>query len=270
MLYVFDTRSGELQIADAVWSPSLFYAWAGGTALVVERLGGLSAYIDVGQRSLPSVLLAQHGTRRSNGSISPGSKCYVYEGFCEAAQEDGICVKTLPPDPLKPAVLIQRFDGNDWIKSWAGSGDQLLLHSEAEPWLVNVALDGKSFTRRFVAGAAVTTGVDIVFGWSPSGGSDWLGYLASPSLGNEHYGHPRLWHRETGVSYDLSLGNDDALGWAWSPDGRYLIVEGEPVSGNGAFYVQEVFAGGLGKSWRMEDLVPAESGGPLQPDYVQP
>lgn len=264
-LFVFDTLSGQLKIVDAAWLPSLFYAWAGDGALVVERLGGLSTYVDVTQ-SVDSVVLAQSGARRPNGAISPGGKCYVYEGFCDAAREEGICVRALPPDPQKPAVLIQRFDGNDWQKLWAGSGDQLLFHSEAEPWLVHVALDGEPLTRRFVADGTSTTGVDAVFGWSPTGRSDWLGYLAGPSPGHES---PRLWHRATGASHDLSLGNDDAAGWAWSPDGRYFVVQSEPDSGDGAFFVQEVLEEGLGTNWRIEELVPS-AGDSLQPYYVQP
>ena len=103
MLYVFDTHSGQLKIVESLWYPSFFYAWAGEGALVVEKLGGLSAYVDVTQRSVNSVWLAQSATRPS-GAISPGNKCYVYEGFCDAAQEEGICLRTLPPDPQQPAV----------------------------------------------------------------------------------------------------------------------------------------------------------------------
>lgn len=270
MLYVYDIETGLLEIAEADWQSTFFYGWAGDTVLVVQQLGGFTATIDVTQRPLESVSLADSGGIAPNGAISPGNKCYVYEGFCEAAGEEGTCVVALPPNPLVPSVLIQRLDGNAWSKSWAGTGDQLLLHSDAAPWLINVALDGGKFTRRLVTDGTLTTGVDTVVGWNPNGRSDWLAYIAGPSPTSERYEHPRLWHRPTGATHHVPLGDESPWRWAWSPDGRYLIVEAEPISGDGTYYVQEVRDGQLGSAWTIPDLAPSEGGDSLWPYYVQP
>ncbi|HET9234837.1 MAG TPA: hypothetical protein VFP10_11910, partial [Candidatus Eisenbacteria bacterium] len=159
---------------------------------------------------------------------------------------------------------------NAWSKSWAGTGDQLLLHSDAAPWLINVALDGGKFTRRLVTDGTLTTGVDTVVGWNPNGRSDWLAYIAGPSPTSERYEHPRLWHRPTGATHHVPLGDESPWRWAWSPDGRYLIVEAEPISGDGTYYVQEVRDGQLGSAWTIPDLAPSEGGDSLWPYYVQP
>jgi WD40 repeat protein len=269
MLYVYDIAAGQLEIAEAVWRQSRFYEWAGDALLVLEEPGGFTATIDVTRRPLESVILADSGSIDPNGAISPGNECYVYEGYCDAAEEEGICVIALPPNPLAPPVLIQRLDGNTWSKAWAGTGDQLLLHSDAAPWLVNVALDGGEFTRRFVTDGPLTTDVDSVLGWNPSGRSDWLAFFAEPSPTNDRYAHPRLWHRPTNTTWGVALGEDNPWSSAWSPDGRYLIVEAAPISGDGVYYVQEVFDDRLGRLWMIDGLVPSGAS-PLQTYYVQP
>jgi WD40 repeat protein len=268
-LYVYDIAAGELEIAEDVWRQTRFYGWAGNALLVLEEPGGFTATIDVTRRPLEPVILVDSGSIDPNGAISPGNECYVYEGYCDAAEEEGICVVALPPNPPRPPVLIQRLDGNTWSKTWAGTGDQLLLHSDAAPWLVNVALDGGEFTRQFVTDGPLTTDVDSVLGWNPSGRSDWLAFFAEPSPTNDRYAHPRLWHRSTNTTWGVALGEDNPWSSAWSPDGRYLIVEAAPISADGAYYVQEVLDDRLGRLWMIDGLVPSGAS-PLQTYYVQP
>jgi hypothetical protein len=241
----------------------------GDSSLVFEDITGLPLFVDVSPRYLDSVLLGQTGLKRANGSITTGGKCYVYDGFCGAALEDAICVTALPPDPLKPAVLIHRADGNTWAKTSAGTGDQLLLRTDAEPWLINVELDGGELVRRFITDGTITDSVESVPGWNPSGRADWLAYFADLGTGPSLNDRPRLWHRETVATFDLVSGDDHAERSAWSPDGRYLAFQVENAAFELAYHVQEVLDGRLGRSWRLDEIVPSDRVGSLDPDYMQ-
>ncbi|HEX6273078.1 MAG TPA: hypothetical protein VFZ53_08565 [Polyangiaceae bacterium] len=262
-LYVYDTEGRHLDLLQTGWRPTFFYGWAGNSMLVVQEGGGFIATIDVTRRPLESVVLADAGRTELNAAISPGNQCLVYEGYCEAPDEEGICVVALPPNPLAPPVLIHRLDGNPWSKTWAGTGDQLLVHFDATPWLINVALDGGDFTRQPVTDGSVSTPVQTLPGWNPNGRSDWLAYFASPN-------RARLWRRPTGMTFDVPLNGDYPSRWAWSADGRYFVVHGVPSSGDGAYYVQEVFEGRTGRTWRISELLPSEGGESLWPHFIQP
>jgi hypothetical protein len=259
LLNVFDTQSGTLEVLDDnEWYVGLSFVWAGNTGLIVTIDDDESLFFDVSAPDSP-VLLAAHRDEGGDGVVSPDGKCFVFDGYCEAAREVGICVKTLPPDPQKPGVLLQRTDGNFWAKAWSGTGDQLLLESSAEPWLVNIELDGGDYTRRVIAEETVTSNVDRVLGWNPSGSSNWIAYSASPSPGTENvlFDHPRLWNHATGGTFDVPIGTGDMQGSVWSRDGRYLFVESGSTLGNNVYYVQEVRDGELGGLWRLEEPIAA-------------
>jgi Tol biopolymer transport system component len=269
-LYLFDTQSGVLELlANEFLGAQLFFAWAGNEALVVG-INGQSFVLDVSQRPHPRVPLADHRDQLTQGSLSPGDKCFVYDGYCDAAGEVGICVKTLPPDPEKPAVLIQRADGKSWEKKWAGTGDQLLLRTDSNPWLINVELDAGELTRRVIIEGTDTRDVRYALGWNPSGLANWIIYLTTPlPAGRLPPYQPRLWNRETGESVDVPIDGGNVAATAWSSDDRYLVVKTDSTSGNGAYFVQEVRDGQLGNHWRVSDVVPGVES-PLWPFYLQP
>jgi dipeptidyl aminopeptidase/acylaminoacyl peptidase len=266
-LYLFDTQSMTLEMLDEVPSGSGIggFSWAGSSWLIrtfTER----SVFLDVAATPRGPSVLAEHvGVPTSPGIASPGGKCFVFTGYCEAASENGVCVRTLPPDPQKPAVLVQRIGENRWFPYWAGTGDQLLLMTGSEPLLVNVELDGGDYTSRIVTAGTGVTGVRAP-SWNPSRHSDWIQYFASD--GPDRIFKPRLWHRDRGDTYGFPIGDGVAQGTAWSTDSRYLVFEFGTASGSGVYFVQELIDSELGANWILEQPIPA--GPSLWPQYLQP
>jgi hypothetical protein len=148
-LYLFDTRSNALELLDEVAQGEGIsdFSWAGNTWLIRAFSEGAS-FLDVAVTPHSPVMLAEYTTVPTPypGVVSPGSKCYAFLGQCEAAGEPGVCVRTLPPDPRKPAILVLRSGTARWFPFWAGTGDQLLLMGGRDPWLINVELDGGDYT----------------------------------------------------------------------------------------------------------------------------
>jgi hypothetical protein len=238
----------------------LSYQWGRDASLIVTRDRELTYFLDVSEQPVSPILFAEHRDLLGRGSVSPGGDCYAYEGYCEAADEVGICIKALPPDPQRPSVLIHPDNLNTWSWRWAGTGNQLLLTSNAEPWLINVeATFGGEFTRYFVTEGTNVEDVGSVLGWNPSGRSDWVGYRA---------GNPRLWHRLTRETFEVEIG-EPIVGTAWSRDGRWLVLESGSTLGEHAYYAQEIREGELGGIWRLSSPIPAE-GSTLWPFYLQP
>jgi hypothetical protein len=195
------------------------------------------------------------------GIVSPGSKCYAFLGQCEAAGEPGVCVRTLPPDPRKPAILVLRSGTARWFPLWAGTGDQLLLMGGRDPWLINVELDGGDYTTKLVTAGTSVHEVSAP-SWNPGGYSDWVKYYATESSRLDRVFAPRLWHRETNDTYAFPIGAG-AMETAWSADGRYLVFDSSD-----RYFVQELIDGELGESWVLAEPVPA--GQLLWPFYLQP
>jgi hypothetical protein len=269
-LMAFDTRSAILEILDEdSVNIGLTHQWTGNTSLVMTIDEDETFYIDLGQRPHPRIPFASGHRGWGAGSVSPGAKCYAYFGRCEAARETGICVKTLPPDREKPSVLVHRASDGAWLKRFAGTGDQLLLESSYEPWLINVELDGGDFTRQLVTEGTMTNNVGNSFGWNPNGRSDWIGYSLDPTQELTTRGHPRFWHRPTGQSFDVDTGAGPVEGWAWSRDGKYLFVKSADEQLVSDYYLQEVRDGELGGIWRVQEIRPAEESR-LRAVYLQP
>jgi hypothetical protein len=271
-LYVYDTIAGTLDLVNEDrWNVGLEFTWAGDSELIMG-LEDEAFFLDLDAGSLTWLPFVTYGEDGGFGSVSPGGRCYVYDGYCEAAGEDGICIKTLPPDPQKPSVLIHRYDHESWTKRWSGNGDQLLLASGAAPWLINVETNGGEFglgelRRRLVTIGTNTSSVRSVIGWNPNGRSDWITYSATPSRAGDVSAHPRLWNSENGRSFDVDVGS--ALqGWAWSRDGRYLVIKSGPTTADGMYHVQSVLDGELGDLWEVDLISPGGSN--LWPIYLQP
>lgn len=258
-LLLFDTLTDTLELlveADDVDGTSvrLSFAWAGNTSLIY-RVGNHAFFLDLREPPLMPIPLAEFLDDALTGKVSPGNECYAYRGRCDATGEEGICVKTLPADPGNPSVLVQHSETSSkgFRLSWAGTGDQLLLLAPSEPWLVNVELDGGDLTSRFVTEGTDTKDVYEVVDrapiWNPSGRANWIVYVATLETLSD--ARPRLWNRETGASYDAYTGGESADNFAWSPDGRYLLVRTD------FFDVQEILDRELGRRFRLNALLPA-------------
>jgi hypothetical protein len=152
---------------------------------------------------------------------------------------------------------------------FAGTGDQLLLESNHEPWLIQIELDGGAFTRRFVTEGTDTTSVVTSLGWNPNGHADWITYTTSPTDWHPFYTHPRFWNRLTGQSFDVDAGQGPITGWAWSRDGRFLFVASGNDQRGSDYYLQEVREGELGGNWKVGEIGPAEESR-IRLAYFQP
>jgi hypothetical protein len=268
-LYVFDTQSRTLELLDEVVSGQDIgaYTWAGNDWLIRIFIDH-SSFLDLAVTPRAPVLLAEYPTpSATRGVVSPGGKCFAFVGHCEAANEPGVCVRTLPPDPQKPAILLQRPGEGRPLPFWAGTGDQLLLMTGAEPLLVNVELDGGDYTSQLVTAGTGVTRVSAP-SWNPSGDSDWIEYSAIEGSGTEREFEPFLWRRETGDTYGFAVDIDTPRGYAWSADGRYLVFETETSSGSSRYFVQELIDRELGASFILDEPIP--SGSMLWAFYLQP
>jgi hypothetical protein len=247
---VYDMSNGTLETvtpdrrdqspSDMTWFRNDWLGWSANSTW----------FLDLNERPFAPIRLAG---QNYPGFPSPDGKCIAYRGECPEPYDDGVCVRTLPPTPERNPIVVGYGNTNPALL-WSGTGDALLLADRSDqPLLTVVDLVGGSFTRTFVTEGTDTEELRGLVQWDPAGTSNWLFYAASyPQSFVDTY--PRIWHRESRQISELDVGTASYGSAAWSPDGRYLVLEAESLEETEeAIYVYEVREGVVAKQWTLRD-----------------
>ncbi len=245
----------EAETVEVVSPRGFFSSWLG-DGLLGWIAGSRGYFLDVTQKPLAPVAL--RGEQRTIGRVSPGGKCLLYDGYCgHQVSESGLCVRTLPPVLMETPVRIH--DTGNIVAHWAGTGDHLVFRppTTEDVALLQVTLDGGEFTREPILEGSVYLEPTVL--WNPSGQADWLSYLVRSPSTNDRIDQ-RLWHRVTGQTFVVDVGDRSSQRSSWSPDGRYLALEVGAVGGDqeAVLQVQEVLEEGLGTTWTIEGVFSAQ------------
>jgi Tol biopolymer transport system component len=252
ILYAFDTVNGLLfEVTDELNRDlDQTYGFVGDSWFAWRALDERAHFVDL--RGIPLEPISFDG-QEFPGLVSPSQKCLAYWGTCEAAAEEGLCVRTLPPDASRPSILIGRE--HTWHVAWAPSGEHVLVVPMHDPRVFHIELNGGPFERHTITDGIETAAVDDIAYFNPGGNGDFIAYFARSEPRASIGLTPRLWHRRSGQTFAVDIRDGAYEKTAtWSPDGKYLVVEARDGE-LWPLYVQEVLADEPGGNWAIDELV---------------
>jgi hypothetical protein len=198
-------------------------------------------------------------------SVSPGGLCIAYSGPCSTAGAQGVCVRKLDPAGAPVAAHVSNLPWGGVV--WSQTGDQLALASPAGTVVEALNLDGQAFAPQLLALGREGQLVRNNLAWAPGAPARWLAFQVPGERRLQQT--LSLWSVTSKKAFSVELGDQSAQSFAWSPDGRDLVLQSYSPAGVPAtparLVVQRVAEAALGPHWTVvgPDLPEIDLGGDL-------
>ncbi|MEY4514611.1 MAG: Eukaryotic translation initiation factor eIF2A [Pseudomonadota bacterium] len=182
-------------------------------------------------------------------SVSPGGVCIAYSGPCSASGAQGVCVRKLDPTGSPVPAHVSNLPWGGVV--WSETGDQLALSSPAGTVVEALNLDAQPFAPQLLALGREGQFLRTTMAWAPGVPARWLAFHVPGERRAQQT--LSLWSVVSKKAVLVELGDQSAQSFAWSPDGRDLMLQSYDPGGAAAsparLLLQRVSEGALGSQW---------------------
>jgi hypothetical protein len=174
-------------------------------------------------------------------------------------------VRKLDPAGAPLAALVSNLPWGG--VAWSQTGDQLALSSPAGTVVEALNLDGQAFAPALLALGREGQLVRNDMAWAPGAPARWLAFQVPGERRSQQT--LSLWSVTSKKALPVELGDQSTQTFAWSPDGRDLVLQSFSPGGAPAnparLLLQRVTEAALGPHWIVvgPDLPEASLGGDL-------